>query len=140
MKGYPDGLPWDNEPGKARVPNGRNAFIFMCKKEDFVRSKNLLIEAKEREIWKDYWGPYAFTVRMPNRDLKDDDPRKFEDGEKTRYIQCNQAHGSTQLSFGNATIHGLYNAEKNSLFAGSQDLMGRHVSPRRSQSRKLCVP
>ena len=29
-KGFPDGVPWDNEPGKRREPDGRNTFIFMA--------------------------------------------------------------------------------------------------------------
>ena len=50
-----------------------------------------------------HWGNTAFTVEIPELDS--------QQGEKMRYIQMVQTHGSVQLSLGAAPIYGVIDAD-----------------------------
>ena len=111
-KQFPDGMPWEHQTaGTQRQPNGRNAFVILCAQYDLVRLVSLLAVAKEREVWKEYWGPFAYTVRMPDNNIPKGDPKEFTEGQKALYIHMVQNHGSNQLSYGCSLISGLYDAE-----------------------------
>jgi len=112
IKQFPDGMPWERQSaGTQRQPNGRNAFAIQCAQYDYARLESLLAVAKERGVWKDYWGPCAYTVRMPDNNLPKGDPKEFTEGQKALYIHMVQNHGSAQLSYGGALITGLFDAE-----------------------------
>jgi len=59
--------------------------------------------AKQRKLWANHWENTAFTVEIPELDS--------QQGEKTRYIQMVQTHGSEQLSLGAAPIYGVIDAD-----------------------------
>jgi hypothetical protein len=112
IKQFPDGMPWERpSAGGQRQPNGRNAFVLQCARYDYARLESLLAVAKEREVWKPYWGPFSYTVRMPDNNLPKGDPKEFTEGQKALYIHMVQNHGSVQLSYGGALITGLFDAE-----------------------------
>ena len=50
-------------------------------------------------------GKYGFTVEIPEN--------RSQQGEKVRYIQMVQTHGSVQLSLGAASINGVINVDSN---------------------------
>jgi len=54
-------------------------------------------------LWANHWGNKAFTVEIPENDS--------QQGEKVRYIQMVQTHGSVQLSLRVVSINGVINAD-----------------------------
>ena len=110
IKMFPEGMPWEGgEAGGRREPNGRMAFVIQTKRDDHKRMVNLLDKAKERELWLPHWGDTAYTVSMPTNKKEDE---KMGPAELENYIGMVQAHGSVQLSYGAATLTGLYDAHK----------------------------
>jgi hypothetical protein len=66
---------------------------------DYKRVRTLLQIAKRKKTWRKHWGKAAFTVEQPEAESPP--------GEKTRYIQMVQAHGSVQLCMGAAQTGGV---------------------------------
>ncbi len=108
---FPEGMPWENDnSGGKREPNGKMVFVIQLKCLDHLRMVNLLDEAKERDTWLPYWGDTAFTVLMPLQRVEKKD--KWTSRELNNYTGCVQAHGSVKLSYGAATITGLFDPDK----------------------------
>ncbi len=55
--------------------------------------------ANEKDVWHKHWGNSAFTIELPDK--------RRSQGEKNKYIQMVQTHGSVQLSIGAASIEGM---------------------------------
>jgi hypothetical protein len=112
IKDWPEGMPWENDGDsrKKREPNGRLCFQFIVKTEHNQRFESLLAAAKDRDMWRAPFGKYAHTIKMPPRDVPEEE--LFTEGELANYIQCIMNHGSIQLSYGATDIAGLYNAEE----------------------------
>jgi hypothetical protein len=68
----------------------------------------------------------AFTVEIPENDS--------QQGEKVRYIQMVQTHGSVQLSLGAASINGVINTDSNFMLRLTPDADG---SPREATQTSL---
>ena len=100
VKEFPPGMPWEDAEEKKKkqgTNNARLAYVLQVYQPDYERMRNLCQIAKQRKLWLQHWGNAAFTVEIPENDS--------QQGEKTRYIQMVQTHGSVQLSLGAASIN-----------------------------------
>ncbi len=86
------------------------AFVIQTKHLDHLRMVNLLDKAKERDTWLPYCEDIAFTVLMPPQRVEEKD--KWTPGELDNYIGCVQANEDVQLSYGAATIMGIFDPDK----------------------------
>jgi len=103
---FPPGMPWEDAEEKKKKQgsnNARLAYVLQVCQQDFDRLSNLCHMAKQHKLWANHWGNTAFTVKIPEMDS--------QQGEKTRYIQMVQTHGSVQLSLGAAPIYGVINTK-----------------------------
>ena len=103
---FPPGMPWEDAEEKKKKQGGNNArlaYVLQVYQQDFDRLSHLCHMAKQRKLWANHWGNTAFTVEIPEQDS--------QQGEKTRYIQMVQTHGSVQLSLGAAPIYGVIDTE-----------------------------
>jgi hypothetical protein len=103
---FPAGMPWENAEEKKKkqgTKNARLAYVLQVHQPDCKRLKCLCQIAKQRKMWHKHWGNAAFTVEILEGESKQ--------GEKTRYVQVVQTHGSVQLSLGAALINGVINAD-----------------------------
>ena len=103
---YPPGMPWEDAEEKKKKQGGNNGqlvYILQVHQPDYDRISKLCHIAKQRKLWATHWGNTAFTVEIPENNS--------QQGEKVRYIQMVQTHGSVQLSLGAATINGVINTD-----------------------------
>jgi hypothetical protein len=103
---FPPGMPWEDAEEKKKKQGGNNAhlaYVLQVYQQDFDRLSHLCHMAKQRKLWANHWGNTAFTIEIPELDS--------QQGEKTRYIQMVQTHGSVQLSLGAAPIYGGIDTE-----------------------------
>ena len=99
---FPPGMPWEDAEEKKKKQgnnNARLAYILQVYQPDYDRISNLCRMAKQRKLWSNHWGNTAYTVEIPENNS--------QQGEKTRYIQMVQTHGSVQLSLRAASINGV---------------------------------
>jgi len=66
--------------------NARHAYVLQVYQPDYDRISKLCHVAKQRKLWANHWGNTAITVEIPENDS--------QQGEKVRYIQMVQTHGS----------------------------------------------
>jgi hypothetical protein len=71
----------------------------------------------------------AFTVKIPENDS--------QQGEKMRYIQMVQTHGSVQLSLGTASINGVVNADLHFTLQLTPDVDGKSRAPTTTSLRDI---
>ncbi len=98
-KEYPPGMPWEGTKEKKQKLGTSGAglvYKIQVYQPDYEQVRTLLHIVKQKKIWRKHWGKTAFRVEQPEA--------KSPPGEKTRYIQMVQAHGSVQLSMGAAQI------------------------------------
>ncbi len=98
-KEYPPGMPWEGiKERKQKWGTSKAHLVYMIQvhQPDYKQVRMLLQITKHTKIWRKHWGKAAFTVEQPEAESLP--------GEKTRYIQMVQAHGSVQLGMGAAQI------------------------------------
>ena len=77
-------MPWEKlDESKEITPHGRLAFVFQTAKEESLRLRILLNEAKAKNLWTDISGEAAFAVQMV--------PGQFS-GEDTALAGKREAH------------------------------------------------
>jgi hypothetical protein len=95
-------MPWEGtkeRKQKQGTSGERLVYTIQVHQPDYERVRTLLQITKRKKIWRKHWGKAAFTLEQPEAESPP--------GEKTRYIQMMQAHGSVQLSMGAAQIGGV---------------------------------
>jgi len=103
---FPPGMPWEDAEEKKKKQGGNNtglAYVLQVYQPDYDRIIKLCHMAKQRKLRANHWGNMAFTVEIPENDS--------QQGEKVRYIQMVQTHGSVQLSLGAASINGVIDTD-----------------------------
>jgi hypothetical protein len=105
IKEFPAGMPWEDaeeEKKKQGNNNARLTYVLQVHQLDYERLKYLCQIAQQRKMWHKHLGNAAFTVEIPESES--------QQGEKTRYVQMVQTHGSVQLSLGATLINGAIDA------------------------------
>jgi len=103
---FPPGMPWEDAEEKKKKQGGNNvrlAYVLQVYQPNYDRISKLCHMAKQCKLWANHWGNTAFTVEIPGNDS--------QQGEKVRYIQMVQTHGSVQLSLGAASINGVIDTD-----------------------------
>jgi hypothetical protein len=112
---FPPGMPWEDAEEKKKKQGGNNArlaYVLQVYQPNYDQISKLCHMAKQRKLWANHWVNKlranhwvntAFTVEIPENDS--------QQGEKVRYIQMVQTHGSVQLSLGAASIKGVIDAD-----------------------------
>jgi hypothetical protein len=102
-KGYPGGMPWEDQEEKKKKKQGSNssrlAFIFHvhCTEEQCLAI--LLDRARYLNLWHEHWGGVAFTVEQPDFTTPA--------GVKDRYIEMVQSVVSRLYSLQYKSIFGV---------------------------------
>ena len=105
-KTYAPGMPWETEEEKKKnqgTGGSKQTYLFHVSKKHANRLELLLKKAKEKKVWRKYWGNTAFTVMVPSFSASTE--------EKTKYHQMVNAHGAIQLSLGHAELPGIVDLE-----------------------------
>ncbi len=106
MKEFSLGMPWEDAEEKKKKQgsnNARLAYVLQVHQPDYKRIRKLCQIAKQHKLWLQHLGNTAFTVKIPEN--------VSQQGEKARYIQMVQTHGSVQLSHGTVSINGVVDAD-----------------------------
>jgi hypothetical protein len=89
IKELPAGMPWEDADEKKKKQGNNNvklAYVLQVHQPDYEGLKYLCQIAKQRKMWHEHWGNAVFTVEILES--------KSQQGEKTRYVQMVQTHGS----------------------------------------------
>ena len=129
---FPPGMPWEDAEEKKKKQgnnNARLAYILQVYQPDYDRISNLCRMAKQRKLWSNHWGNTAYTVEISENNS--------QQGEKTRYIQMVQTHGSVQLSLRVASINEVIDADSKFSLRLMPDADGTPREPTQTSSREV---
>jgi hypothetical protein len=132
VKEFPLGMPWEDAEEKKKKQgsnNARLAYVLQVHQPNYKRIRKLCQIAKQRKLWLQHWGNTAFTVEIPENDS--------QQGEKTRYIQMVQTHGSVQLILGMASINGVVDADLHFTLQLTPDVDGNLRAPTTTSLREI---
>jgi hypothetical protein len=132
VKEFPPGMPWEDaeeKKKKQRSNNARLAYVLQVHQPDYERVRTLCQIAKQRKLWLQHWGNMAVTVKILEKNS--------QQGEKTRYIQMVQTHGSVQLSLGTASINGVVDADSHFTLRLMPDVNGNPRAPTTTSLREI---
>jgi hypothetical protein len=104
-------------------------FVRSTSQPDYEQIRILCQITKQRKLWLQHWGNAAFTVKIPENNS--------QPGEKTRYIQMVQTHGSVQLSLGAAQINWVIDAVSSFTLQLTPDVDGNSRAPTTTSLRDI---